>query len=222
MNYACVNLAEGTHFMFLRQFHLRRGGFRLHPDGLADRITTPAGAGAALLLWMLIAGVLVGGAVGFFSFESAPAGGLEDYIASRFLYESFPAALAGAAGGFLLLLAAATSYLGVVLVPALLFLRAYLFSCSVSGLYALFSLRGLGCALLISGIPALLIIPCFYCISCDAMDASRRLFSLRFHISGTAGRSCLALRLPVAAAVVLFDAIYGYYILPRILDSVSR
>ena len=169
--------------------------------------------GELLLLVMLSAGILTGGIVGFFSLESASPGALEDYIASRFLYGSFPAALLGASCYFLMLAAAATSYLGVLLVPGLVFLRCYLFSCSVSGLYALFSLRGLSYALLLRGIPGLLAVPCFYCAACAALAQSRQLLSLRFGLGAPPARGSLRC-VPVSAAVVLFDAFYGYYILP--------
>ncbi|MBR1496233.1 MAG: hypothetical protein IJ617_01225 [Oscillospiraceae bacterium] len=174
--------------------------------------------GELLLLVMLAAGVLAGGVVGFFSLQNGDAGPLEDYVASRFLCASLPTALLNASGFFLLLGAAATSYLGVLALPVVVFLRGYLLSCAVSGLYALFSLRGLGCALLLRGIPGLLVIPCFYCAACAALASSRRLLSLRLGQPGPAARGGLGC-IPLSAGVVLFDAFYGYYIVPAMFSG---
>lgn len=181
---------------------------------------TMIGSAASLLLLALLAGIAVGSAVGMFSLEGGQARELQDYVASRFPHSSFFSALLESSGGFLLLIFAATSWLGVAAVPILVFLRGYLLSCSVSAMYALYSFRGMAFALLLCGIPALLAVPCFYCAACDAFSSSRSLLRLRFDGASPRERSRLFRRIPLIATVVLFDAFYGYYLFPRLFDAV--
>ena len=169
-----------------------------------------------LILFMLFFGVVLGSVVGSFS-QHRPELELEAYAASEFFSPSFPAALLHASRFFFLLLLGATSYLGVFVTPAVVFLRGYLLSCSVSAMYARFSFRGLGMALLLCGIPAIVIVPCFIFAACDAWSASQRLLSLRFDL-GLAVSGRLLRCVPLIAAAVLLDAVYSFHLLPLLFS----
>ena len=171
-----------------------------------------------MLLLLFLVGALIGCAAGLY----LPAGGLADGAAWGLLSPetqplSFPGALWNAGKFFLLLLFLSTSWLGVVLTPAAALLRGYFLSCSVAALYAAGFWKGLLCALAISGVPALFMIPCFLIACRDAFFASRRLMDLRFGRGHGAPRAPGARRAAVIAALVALNALYSAFLLPALL-----
>ena len=187
-------------------------------DGLlaSPAHTTPAAP--FLLLLMLIAGIAMGSIVGMFSLHGNADMELDAYAASQFLFTSYPTALLQSSRFFLVLLLAATSYLGVILIPACSFVRGYLLSCSISAMYARFSFRGLKTAFLLCGVPALVVVPCFILTACDAWSASQRLLSLRFDRGSFSGDWVLLRRFPLVFLAVLLDASYSFYLLPSLFS----
>ena len=171
-----------------------------------------------MLILLFFAGALIGCAAGLY----LPAGGLADGAAWGLLSPetqplSFPGALWNAGKFFLLLLFLSTSWLGVVLTPAAALLRGYFLSCSVAALYAAGFWKGLLCALAISGVPALFMIPCFLIACRDAFFASRRLMDLRFGRGRAAPRAPGARRAAAIAVLVVLNALYSAFLLPVLL-----
>lgn len=189
-----------------------RPGLSIPGPGIGrDRIWTG-------LLLLFLMGALVGSVVGSFSIGSAFPLSMEDDPARELLPGSFWDALLSSAQFFLLLLLSATSFLGVVLIPGLVFFRAYLLSCSVSALFAGASFRGLWLALLLRGVPALVTIPCFLMAAARAFQGALRLARLRFGWdSGPEPSASLQwILLPLLA--VCADALYSFYLLPLLLQ----
>jgi len=61
------------------------------------------------------------------------------------------------------------SRVGLVAIPMLLFFRAFLLSHAISVFAALFRVEGLIAALAVFGVPAFLIVPMIYAVSCEGM-----------------------------------------------------
>jgi hypothetical protein len=72
----------------------------------------------------------------------------------------------------------AGSVFGVVIIPAIVFLRAYLLSCTTAAIIAVYPDSGWLLSLVILGIPALVSIPCLFVLSTDAFFASGRLLTM--------------------------------------------
>lgn len=180
---------------------------------------------ARRMLMMLILGVLAGSVVGTYfitadGFASAYAE-VGQYAASDVLPASLPSALWNSARFFLVLALAATSWLGVLLVPAAVLLRGYLLSCSVAVLYASYGWAGLRCALLVSGLPALFLAPAFLAAACDAYFASRWLLERRFGLApALPGRYKSGKRLIVITLLVAAEALYSFYLLPLLIANI--
>lgn len=178
---------------------------------------------ARRMLIMLTLGVLVGGVAGIYftadGFAAAYASAGQ-YAAAKMLPASLPSALWSSARFFLTLLFAATSWLGVLLVPATVLLRGYLLSCSVAALYASYGWAGLRCALLAGGLPALFLAPALIIAACDAYFASRWLLERRFGLSpALPGRLRPGKRVIVIALLIAAEACYSFYLLPIIVAS---
>lgn len=179
---------------------------------------------ARRMLILLMLGILAGSVVGTYftadGFASVYAE-VGQYAASDVLPVSFPSALWSSARFFLALALAATSWLGVLLVPAAVLLRGYLLSCSVAALYASYGWAGLRCALLVSGLPALLLMPAFLAAACDAYYASRWLLERRFGLSpALPGRPRPGKRLIVIVVLIAAEAFYSFYMLPLLAANI--
>lgn len=173
-----------------------------------------------LMLVLFTAGVVSGALVGTYASASGLPSAMEAYLSADTVPRSLLLALWNAGKYFLLLFAASTSWLGVLLAPTAVLLRGYLFSCSVSALFSAYSWDGLRSSALISGIPALLLIPCFLIAACDSFSASRRLLSLRFDRGVGVGPPAPARRAAAALMVIVIDALYSFYLLPGLLAGV--
>lgn len=176
-----------------------------------------------LLLFLFTLGVLAGSIAGTFfttdGFASAYAEAGQ-YAASEVLPASFLSALWSSARLFLVLALAATSWLGVLLVPAAALLRGYLLSCSIAVLYASYGWPGLLCAFLICGLSALFLVPAFLAAACDAFFAARFLLERRFGLTpALPGRRRSGKRVFVIALLIIIEALYSFYLLPHIIAS---
>lgn len=173
------------------------------------------------LLLIFSLGVLAGGIVGFFSPIPELPGDISTYVQSSLLPRSFLSALGDVFRFFLLALVFSTSYLGVFLIPSLVLVKAYMLSCSVAVLFAAYSYKGLSFSALISGVPALFLIPCFLIACSDCFFASRQLFLQRFHglpyVSCPNGVRHFLFILPI----LVLAALYGYWLLPQLLIRIT-
>lgn len=125
----------------------------------------------------------------------------------------------GLSGAFAaLVLFAATSYLGIVLVPVLILLRAYLLGASVAARFAADAYFGLWQALLIFGIPALLTLPPLMLLANDCVARARELLRLRFGARFfPSAHSRGRLHLLLAICSVVLDIAYRCAFLPRLV-----
>lgn len=178
---------------------------------------------ARVMLIALLLGVLAGSAAGTYFTADGLASAYTSagqYAAAEMLPASLPSALWSSARFFLALVLAATSWLGVALVPAAVLLRGYLLSCSAAVLYASFGWAGLRCALLASGLPALILTPALIMAACDAYFASRWLLERRFGLSPSLpGRFRHGKRVIVFALLIAAEACYSFYLFPLIVAS---
>ena len=168
---------------------------------------------------LFVLGVFAGAVAGLYLTPSGIGADLERYVFSDVLPHTFWDALWNSGKFFLLLFALSTSWLGVFLTPAAALLRGYLFSCSVAAFFSAFGTRGLLCAALVSGIPALFIVPCFLTAASDAILTSRHLLELRFDRGPGFGPVTPARHLLLIPALVLLDALYSFLLLPRLLPN---
>ena len=168
------------------------------------------------LLLLFLMGVAAGCVAGLFLTPEGGGTALAIFSTDA-LPGTFWEALWGAGVFFLLLLALSTSWLGLVLVPAAVLLRGYLLSCSVSALYAAASWQGLRYAALVSGIPALVLVPCFLVAARDTADASRRLLELRMGRHGGPPKPAAPGRTIAIGGAVVCAALYSSYLLPGLL-----
>ena len=176
-----------------------------------------------LMLFLFTLGVLAGSVTGTFftadGFASAYAEAGQ-YAFSEVLPASLPSAFWSSARLFLVLALAATSWLGVLFVPAAVLLRGYLLSCSVAVLYTSYGWSGLLCAFFVSGLAALFLVPAFLAASCDAFFEARFLLERRFGLTPTLpGRRRPGTRLIVIALLISAEALYSFYLLPHIVAS---
>lgn len=169
-------------------------------------------------LFVLFLGILAGGIVGAFSSVSNISGGIFLYLEEHLLPSGFADCLFSAGRFFLLAAFFSTSYLGVVLLPSLIFVRGCILSYSVSVLFSAFSFEGLLSALFVLGVPALINVPCFLIVCCGCFESSKCLFMQRFHallpIKNLGGVWFLLL----ALFAIAFDCIYSLCFLPGLLE----
>ncbi len=109
--------------------------------------------------------------------------------------------------------------LGVICVPALLLARGFLLSYAVSLFLRLFGGSGMLAALVAFGIPALLVIPALFAISCDAFRSSlgrvgaygdHPVFSLRQKV----------VTLVPSAGLLILAAILQWTVMPALLSTI--
>lgn len=169
----------------------------------------PADRVERVLLLAFVFGVLFGFFVGVYSgpagLEPASAGG-SDSLGSAWLF-------------FALLLIFSTSYLGLVLIPLLIFVRGCIFSCSVAVLWLSMDTIGILISLLGSALPLCSLLPCYIRVGGDCFLLSRKLACLRMdgHYAGAAAfplRHFLVLLL-----MIVLDSFYSSYVLPVLTGS---
>lgn len=171
----------------------------------------------AFLIALLLTGVLLGSVIGVYAGETSAV--LPDVLTSQADdTASFASAFREAGAYFLLFAVCATSYLGLLMTPALLLLRGYTLSCAVAAVFAAERYRGLLAALLITGIPALLTVPPMVILASDSFRRSHRLLQFRLSRRVPPMQSGDLIRhWFFTAAMIAADTIYIYFIRPRLL-----
>ena len=71
-----------------------------------------------------------------------------------------------------------SSFLGIILLPGLSCIRGYALSCTAATIISSYPKNGIIMALVILGIPAIISLPCFFIMSVDGFNCSRRIFNL--------------------------------------------
>lgn len=180
----------------------------------------PSGGVFAWAMPVLFAvGVSAGGLIGLFAPSAGLLSSIEAFCSADPVPASAFAALWNSGKYFLCLAVASTSWIGLLLCPLLVLARGCLFGCGVSALYAAGAWKGLWSAALISGLPALVIIPCFLVLAGDSFLASRRLFALRFDRGAGLRRRVRTRHVPVAIGLICLHALYSGCLLPVLLGG---
>jgi len=106
-----------------------------------------------------------------------------------------------------------TSYLGILFIPVLVFVKVFLMSAFIASLF-LFS-GSLSDCLIMEAVPAFILLPCWLVFSDDCALLSSQLFSLRFSLGHC--RSVLRFKnCFVCVIFILIELFYCLYIIPRI------
>lgn len=120
---------------------------------------------------------------------------------------------------FALLLIFSTSYLGLILIPCLFFLRGYFFSCSLTALYTSLGPEGLLFSLFSSAVPLCILLPYFFRIGSDCFALSRNLAELKFGGSGSRAAVYLYRHLLSLLPLLIIERLYAVYLLPTIISK---
>ena len=152
------------------RFHfLRSDGSRFFRLPLADDALSP------FLAIPFLLGTVCGSVVGSFGMQQTTDAVSTD-LASLLSVNSAASSVAWHSVQFLTAsLLLATSILGVLLLPALAAVRAYMLSCAVAAMLRIPSDSSVLFALVLLGIPAFLSLPAFLLLTQDALAFSRRL-----------------------------------------------
>lgn len=175
--------------------------------------------GLVCLLFFL--GIVLGCVVGCFFSTAPPEGELSAYLGSEASAASLLSSATSSFAFILLALFLGTTYLGVLLIPLAVVVKAYTMSCTASVMLVSFGGDGLRYAVLTIALPSLLLIPCFLLCSADALRLSRRLYGIRFQTTDW-GRDegTITGHLFFVLAATLLAAGYHRLLLPLILPRV--
>lgn len=137
-----------------------------------------------MLLVCFLAGSLVGCIAGQGALSSA---GITEQVTARAAADirAFPGCLLRAGQYHLLVLAAATSTMGVFAIPLVSAFRGYFLSCAAAAVMVSLETHGIATALILCGVPALLSVPTLFLLELDGFELSMRLRAV------SAGRSYL-------------------------------
>lgn len=118
----------------------------------------------------------------------------------------------------LVIILAATSVLGIMMIPTTLFLRGYFLSCTVSATIAVLPEHGILAALISCGIGALLTIPGLFLLALDGFGLSRRLWALSAGRSSHFGGGNVSGHLGIAVMCLLAAAAADRVLVPWLLS----
>lgn len=161
------------------------------------------------LLAAFIFGLVFGSLVGVFS----------DVGATVFDVSIWESGFADAWIFFLLLLLFSTTYLGVALIPVLMFVRGTVFSCSAAVLYKSLGVDGLVLGLIGSAVPMCFLLPVYLLVGSDCFGLSMRLARLQLGRGGYCGALFPPGHFFVMLAMIFFDALYSVYFAPVLLSA---
>ncbi|HHU22369.1 MAG TPA: hypothetical protein GXZ52_02985 [Clostridiales bacterium] len=137
--------------------------------------------GYSVLIFLAVcflAGALAGAFLSLFISVDSISGLVASYIESPGQSVSFLRVFWDCAKFHLCVLFLAGSVFGVVIIPVIVFLRAYLLSCTAAAIMAVYPDVGWVLSIVILGLPALVSMPCLFILSRDAFLASGRLLTL--------------------------------------------
>lgn len=120
---------------------------------------------------------------------------------------------------FLLLLIFSTSYLGLVLIPALMFVRGAVFSCSISVLYLSLGTDGLLLGLLGSALPMCILLPVYILVGEDCFRLSRRLSQLHIGRGAYCGTFFPLRHFLLMLLAILAEGAYSAYFMPMLTSA---
>jgi|GEM_PF-1925999 len=180
------------------------------------------GASQPVLSFLFLAAI-IGAVLGSISgclFNSGLSGfTLEGYSAQFFVWPSFWTAALDSFKYLALAVLFSTSFLGIVLVPALALVMAYSFSCAIAALFAAYSFSALLVCFFALAVPALFLFPCLFIAYRDSFCHAKQLleFKLSRNFAPVANRLIRDLILIVIVLVAV--SLYNYFLLPNMLST---
>lgn len=169
-----------------------------------------------IVLFMFL-GVISGGIVGSF-LDQTVSGGKFVFDCADLSFQTLFRVFWNYGSVFVFLLFCASSYLGFIPIPLLLFKKCYDFAFDVSSAYSSFAWDGLLKSFLSVGIPMLVSLPVLLIATKECFLASRQMFQLRFEIPFVPTRKRRFVLFLTTICVVLFDTFYTLYLIPIFLS----
>jgi len=172
-----------------------------------------------LLYLVATAGIVLGSISGSVFISELPEG-LGVYSDNSLLPQSLWASAFGNFKFLFLAILFSSSFLGVILIPSLTFVKAYTFSCSVAALYSAYSFSGLLCCVFAIAVPTAFALPCLLIAYRDLFYHSRQLYEFKLMGSFTSARAGTIKHLLAIALLLFAVSSYDYFLLPRILTAI--
>ena len=107
-----------------------------------------------------------------------------------------------------------TSYIGAAVIPAVLGYRGFALTCASAAVMIDYPASGAALSAIVLGIPALITVPGLLVLAGDSINASSRLFSLRFGLRQRAASSAAARRALICMGSLIPAAILETTLLP--------
>ncbi len=193
--------------------------FVLRAKPTRDQAFPDSDAVVPFIFLPVLAGILSGALIGTYSGSDSALCSLAASVCSRVSASGFPDAFWRSFRFLLLTAFFASCCFGVILIPALAFIRAFILSCSVAALLRAGAFSGLTDAFFAIGIPALLEIPCFILCALDSFRLSARLLSAAFRRppDGPGFSASLLLRHALLLfALTVVSSLYSVYVLCKL------
>jgi len=167
---------------------------------------------------------LLGSVLGCFVGSGAEAGAVE---ITQMISESTPTGIwgflrcLGTAGQYhMIVLLAATSVLGVFVIPATSFFRGYFLSCAAAAAIASLPEHGVAAAMISCGISAILTVPSLFLLELDGFGLSKRLRALSAGKSDHFNHGNIPYHLGITAICLLTAAAVDYALVPKLLSYI--
>lgn len=175
-------------------------------------------------LFLLFGCFLLGSVLGCFVGRGADASAqaLSDMVAGNFVvgFSGFPGKLWTMGKYHVVTLLAATSVIGVFVIPMVSFFRGYFLSCAVAAVIAVMPEHRIATALITCGLGALLTVPSLFLLQLDGFSLSAKLRA------ASVGKSCycsnrnLPYHLCVCAICILTAAAVECVLVPLLLSKI--
>lgn len=115
-----------------------------------------------------------------------------------------------------------TTFLGIVLLPALSAVRGYLIGCTASAIMAAYPETGFLLSLVTLGIPLLVCLPCFLILSSDSFLYSARIMSYTRGLPGGSKLPNLYMHAVICFVIIAFWTLILLHISPLIISSILK
>ena len=179
-------------------------------------------SGSMIIIVCFIAGALIGSFLGSFSSSLELPELVTGLVERSAESPGFLLSLWNNSKYCLLVLALATSLLGVALVPLLAAFRGYLLSCAAASVITAYPDGGFALAAVILGLPALFSVPCFMLLSQDALGASKRLWILSSGRTKDSQANAALGHIIVCVLLLAISALAEEYISPALVAAILR
>lgn len=174
----------------------------------------------SLMILAFAAGALLGSFSGCLFTSGLGGTTLTGYIEQTLLYSSIWDSIFGSFKFLLMALLFSTSFLGVLLLPSLAFVKAYTFTCSVAAIYVAYSFSGLLCCFFALALPTAILFPCLLLAFRDSFYQARHLFEFKLYNNFAVPRTGIVKHTLAISVLLFLVACYDYFLLPDILAAI--